>query len=110
MGRTIIEKFERNSEVGFAVILLTGDDEGKGADSADSLRKRARQNVIFEFGYFLGKLGRSRVCALYEPGGEIPSDYQGVVYISLDTEEYWKFQLVRELKAAGIEVDANRAL
>ena len=109
-GNTIIEKFELHSEVGFAIALLTGDDEARVAASDAPLKKRARQNVLFEFGYFIGKLGRSRVCALMEEDVEIPSDYQGVVYIPLDRGERWKIDLVRELKAVGFEVDANLAL
>ena len=107
-GRTIIEKFETYADVGFAVVLLTGDDVG-GAAGAENQHPRARQNVIFELGYFIGKLGRNRVCALYQPGVEIPSDYSGVLYQSLDDNGMWKIQLARELKAAGFPVDMNRA-
>ncbi|MFH1259507.1 MAG: nucleotide-binding protein, partial [Elusimicrobiota bacterium] len=76
LGRTLIEKFTDYSNVGFAIVILTGDDLGKGSKESD-LNKRARQNVIFELGYFIGKLGRARVCALYEEGVEFPSDYEG---------------------------------
>jgi predicted nucleotide-binding protein len=109
-GGTIIEKFELHADVGFAVALLTGDDEARIVSSNDAFKRRPRQNVLFEFGYFIGKLGRNRVCALVEGDIEIPSDYQGVVYIALDQAGYWKFDLVRELKAVGFDVDANRAL
>jgi predicted nucleotide-binding protein len=107
-GRTIIEKFADYADVQFAVVLLTADDEGRvrGAPSAPALR--ARQNVVLELGYFLGKLGRARVCALYEAGVEIPSDYQGVLFVELDTSDRWRFDLVRELREASFEVDANR--
>ena len=108
-GLTIIEKFERHAQVGFAVALLTPDDEGSLQGDGSNLNPRARQNVIFELGFFIGKLGREGVCALTKGPVEIPSDYAGVVYIPLDDSEAWKFQLVRELKAAGFEVDANRA-
>lgn len=107
-GRTIIEKFSDYSNVHFAVVLLTGDDEGKSKGTDDPLQRRARQNVVLELGYFLGKLGRSRVCALYENGVDIPSDYQGVLFVPLDLHEKWRFDLVRELKAAGFPVDANK--
>lgn len=107
-GRTIIEKFSDYSDVHFAVVLLTGDDEARERGSEKDLNLRARQNVILELGYFLGKLGRARVCALYESGVEIPSDYQGVLFIPLDAGDRWKFDLVRELRAAGFSVDANR--
>jgi predicted nucleotide-binding protein len=102
-GKTIIEKFEEYSNVRFAVVILTADDLGMKKDGTE-LRPRARQNVIFELGYFLGKLGRSNVCALYEDGVEIPSDYQGVLFVPLDDEEKWKTTIVRELKAAGLRI------
>nr|VFJ60913.1 MAG: Predicted nucleotide-binding protein containing TIR-like domain-containing protein [Candidatus Kentron sp. DK] len=107
-GRTIIEKFSDYSDVHFAVVLLTADDEGKIKGASAEHRARARQNVILELGYFLGKLGRARVCALYENGVEIPSDYQGVLFVPLDSGEGWKTSLVRELKSASFPVDANR--
>ena len=107
-GRTVIEKFSDYSDVQFAVVLLTADDEGKARSAATDYLPRARQNVILELGYFLGKLGRSRVCALYEAGVEIPSDYRGVSFVELDRTERWRFELVRELRFAGFDVDANR--
>ncbi len=107
-GRTIIEKFSDYSDVHFAVVLLTGDDEGRSRVEASSTRPRARQNVILELGFFLGKLGRSSDCALYEEGVEIPSDYQGVLFVSLDATEKWRVDLVKELKVAGFEIDANK--
>lgn len=109
-GNTIIEKFELHAGVSFAIVLVTGDDEAREIGSSKELRKRARQNVVFEFGFFVGKLGRMHVCALLDDGIDVPSDYQGVVYIPLDSAGNWKFLLVRELKAAGLDVDANRAV
>ena len=110
-GRTIIAKFkEEAQEVGFAVVLLTPDDEGRLRDSDIELIPRARQNVIFELGYFAGALGRKYVCAMTKGDVEIPSDYDGVVYIPLDNSGGWKLSLVKELKAAGFDVDANLAL
>jgi predicted nucleotide-binding protein len=110
-GRTIIEKFEDFADVGFAVILLTGDDRGGTKETAfDAQRPRARQNVIFEMGYFIGRLGRDRVCVLYGPGVEIPSDYSGVLYQEIDEKGAWRWELAKELKAANFEVDMNRAL
>ena len=110
-GRTIIEKFEDYADVGFAVVLLTADDRG-GLDSVpyESQERRARQNVILELGYFLGRLGRSRVCALYVEGVQIPSDYSGVLYVKLDTDGAWRLNLAKELNAAGLPVDMNKAL
>lgn len=108
-GRTIIEKFEDFGQVGFAVVLLTPDDTGKLNDDAGGLQPRARQNVIFEFGYFVGKLGRKNVCALVQGDLEKPSDYDGVLYTPLDDSGAWEMHLIRELKSAGYDVDANRA-
>ena len=76
----------------------------------DKLRPRARQNVILELGFFLGWLGRERVCPLVKGDMETPSDYDGVVYTKLDEADGWKMKLVRELKAAGFDIDANRAV
>lgn len=110
-GRTIIEKFEEYGDVGFAVVLLTADDRGGPVDaSPEQQLHRPRQNVVLELGYFLGKLGRSRVCAMYEEGVEIPSDYSGVLYVQLDSAGAWRLQLAKELKAAGFPVDMNKAI
>lgn len=108
-GKTIIEKFEEHSEVSFAIVLLTDDDLGK-SKKGDSLNIRARQNVILELGYFIGKLSRNKVCPLYVPGVELPSDLHGLLYIELDAEESWKFKLAKELKASGLDVDVNKIL
>jgi len=105
-GRTIIEKFEAHSDVAFAIVLLTPDDYGASA-SAPSGRPRARQNVLLEMGFFIGKLGRRRVCVLYGPGVEIPSDYSGVLYVPLDPAGAWRILLAKELKATGLPVDLN---
>ena len=107
-GLTIIEKFEQSAHAGFAVALLTPDDVG--GTNQGNLQPRARQNVVLELGYFIGKLGRSRVCALRQGDVEIPSDYSGVLYIPLDDGDGWKLALIRELKKAGFNVDANRAV
>lgn len=105
-GRTVIEKVEANSDVGFAVVLLTPDDTGcaKGGQP----EPRARQNVLLELGYFIGRLGRSRVCALKRGEVAIPSDFAGVVWESMDSAGGWKLALARELKAAGYDVNMNK--
>jgi predicted nucleotide-binding protein len=105
-GRTVIEKVEAHGDVGFAVVLLTPDDEGcvKGGTPGP----RARQNVILELGYFIGRLGRKRVCALKRGELEIPSDFGGVVYEPFDAAGGWKLAIARELRAAGFEIDWNK--
>jgi len=110
-GRTLIEKFEDYADVGFAIVLLTPDDKGGPKNcGASDLKPRARQNVVFELGYFIGRLGRNRVCALYLEGVEIPSDYSGVVYTKMDPSGAWRLEIAKELKAAGFSVDMNLAL
>lgn len=107
-GRTIIEKFEASSNVGFAIVLMTSDDEGR-LKGTTVLYPRARQNVIFELGYFVGKLGRARVFALRQDDVEVPSDFSGVVYVPFDPAGAWKQALFRELKAAGYSIDSDSA-
>jgi predicted nucleotide-binding protein len=111
-GKTIIEKFEVNADVSFAVVILSPDDMAfpLGGD-AKHARTRARQNVILEQGYFAGRLGRNRVFCLKRGDNlELPSDFSGIVYTPYDSAGHWQFELVRELKAAGHAVDANALL
>ena len=108
-GQTIIEKLESNSNVAFAVIILTPDDVGK-ALTEDNLKPRARQNVVFELGYFIGRLNRNRVAVLFDESIELPSDYRGVEYIKIDIDDAWKLKLAKEMKAAGMAIDMNKAL
>ncbi len=107
-GRTVIEKIEAESDVKFAVVLLTPDDMGRSVKE-DDLKPRARQNVLLELGYFIGKLGRDKVCALKRGEVDIPSDFAGVVWEKMDDGNGWKLSLARELRAAGHEVDLNKA-
>jgi len=109
-GKTIIEKLEHYADVPFAVVLLTPDDEGRQAGSNTELRPRARQNVILELGYFVGLLKRERVCALYKGDLDLPSDWDGVVWVRMDDRGAWKLELAHELKAAGFAVDLNAAV
>ena len=100
---TVIEKFERYAaQAGFALALLTPDDVGSLGSSTESAQSRARQNVIFELGYFVGKLGRSRVRALKAGEVEMLSDYEGVIYTTMDDAGGWREELRRELRNAGL--------
>lgn len=147
LGKTIIEKVEHYSDVGFAIILLTKDDFGGALPCGQAhtddlsllkylsnptqiqnlqkkdqnllldkflrwineifslLKPRARQNVIFEFGYFIGLLGRHKVAALCEDGIDRPSDIDGLLYTPIDNNGIWKKKLAKEINAAGIMVD-----
>ncbi len=109
-NRTIIEKIEHHSDVGFAVVLLTPDDMGRSASSEETLRPRARQNVILELGYFIGLLGRKHVCALRRGDVEIPSDFSGVVYVPFDNGRDWQMTLGGELQEAGYDIDWNKVM
>jgi len=109
-GRTIIEKIEVHSDVAFAVVLLTADDYGGVRGSETQPRPRARQNVLIELGYFVGLLGRAHVCALKAGEVEVPSDFDGVIYVTYDSGGAWKTTLGQELRAAGFEVDLNKLI
>ena len=108
-GKTIIEKFESFAEsAAFAVVLLTPDDLGATKSDPENTKFRARQNVVYELGFFNGKLGRNRVCALFrtDPQKEIelPSDFLGVVYVPFDDAGVWRIRLAKELKEAGLKI------
>lgn len=111
-GRTIIEKFIENSEVGFAIVLLSADDIGYSKKGGvENAMQRARQNVIFELGFFTAKLGRQRVVALVENSGdfETPSDIHGVIYIPFDKPDgQYQYELMRELISCGYYIDMQK--
>jgi predicted nucleotide-binding protein len=109
-GNTVIEKFEIHSAVSFAVVLLTADDLGAAKSEQTALRPRARQNVVFELGYFVGRLSRRRVCALYSGDVEMPSDYHGVLYVPIDSQGAWKTKLAQEFVEARMPIDLNGLL
>ena len=111
--RTIIEKFTNYSDVDFAVVLLSPDDMAYPKyRSLKDAKPRARQNVIFELGFFIGKLGENRVLMLLqeEENFEMPSDCSGVLYIPYDNLGRWQSDLIKELRACGYDVDANKLL
>jgi predicted nucleotide-binding protein len=110
-GSTIIEKLEKNTDVGFGVILYTACDfGGSNKVNQETKNNRARQNVVFEHGYLIAKLGRSKVCALVKDNVEHPSDLNGVVYKPMDNGKAWELQLAKELKAAGFDIDLNKCI
>jgi hypothetical protein len=107
-GRTLISKFqEESADIHFAVVLMTPDDIGNLAGSPTP-NPRARQNVIFELGFFIGKLGAGKVCALVSGGVERPSDFEAIVYVEYGAGTTWKSELARELRHAEIKFDPNR--
>lgn len=100
-GLTIIEKIERYSDVGFGVALYTPCDIGGKRDAEINLTPRARQNVVFEHGYLMAKLGRNKVMAFVKGVIETPTDISGVIYIPLDASGNWITALRLEMEAAG---------
>jgi predicted nucleotide-binding protein len=104
LGQTLIEKFEQHAtQASYAIIVLTPDDHGSRNDEPAD-HPRARQNVIFEMGYFYGIIGRRKVSVLLHPTVEKPSDTDGVAYITLDDNGTWKYELFRELRQADFDI------
>jgi predicted nucleotide-binding protein len=109
-GKTIIEKIEEHSNVGFGLVLYTACDIGANKNQKDNLKNRARQNVVFEHGYLMGKIGRNNVCALLKGEIEIPNDISGIVYVNMDEEDAWNLKIARELKRAGYAINLEALL
>ena len=107
-GMTIIEKIEHYSnDADFALVLYTACDYGCGVDELDMPPKnRARQNVVFEHGYLMAKLGRENVCSLVKGDIETPNDISGVVYVSLDPFGAWQNEVTKELRACGYTINS----
>ncbi len=111
-GATIIEKFLRNAqECGYAIVLFSADDVGKLDQPNTLLKKRTRQNVILELGYFLCAVGRNNIVVLHEliNDFEKPSDFDGIVYEPFDEHGAWKTKLIREMKKSNIYIDQKLA-
>jgi predicted nucleotide-binding protein len=107
--QNIIENINDYDYVSFAVVLLSPDDltstDGKNSDNAKYL---GNHNVIFELGYFLGRLGKQNVVALFrkKKGFKIPIDYSGVLWIEYKLG--WYYELINQLKACNFDVDVNK--
>lgn len=108
-SQTIIEKIESYSNVGFGIVIYTPCDVGAQKSKKDNLNNRARQNVVFEHGFLIGKLGRSNICALVKSEVETPNDISGIVYTSMDSTN-WYIELAKELKNSGYAVDMNKVI
>lgn len=111
IGMTIIEKIESYTDVDYAVVLYTECDLGRDkTKKVDDEKFRARQNVVFEHGYLMAKLGRNHVTALVKGDVETPGDITGVVYTNMDSAGAWKFELAKNMQAVGINIDLNKFL
>ena len=108
-SQTIIEKIESYSNVGFGIVIYTPCDVGAKKSESSNLKNRARQNVVFEHGFLIGKLGRSNVCSLVKGEVEVPNDISGVVYTSMDASN-WQIELAKEMRESGYKIDMNRII
>lgn len=108
-GKTIIEKIEKHSDVGFGIVIYTPDDMGNVKSQAEifELNQRARQNVVFEHGYLIGRIGRDKVIPLITGDIELPNDISGMVYL---TDNDWQIDIAKEMKNAGYDIDFNKIL
>ena len=105
-GKTIIEKIESETDVGYGIVLYTPCDKGGTKDTDfENMKFRARQNVIFEHGFLIARLGRNRVCALLDGEVEQPSDINGILYVKYQGD--WKLTVANELRSAGYDIDFN---
>lgn len=92
-SKTVIEKIEAYSNVGFGIVLYTPCDIGAKNEKEPNFKNRARQNVVFEHGFLIGKIGRENVCALVKGEIETPNDISGVVYVEMDDGEAWHLKI-----------------
>ena len=106
-GKTIIEKLEAYSDVHIAIALFTQDDLGAAKEEKGNEKYRARQNVVFEAGYFMGYLGRENIIMIADENVEIPGDLSGMVYT---TKDNWEFEMLKELNASGMKIDMNKLI
>jgi len=109
-ARSVIERVGEFPNIHFAIFLFTSDDFAIPRDKPKEKQTQVSQNAIFELGYFVGRLGPGKVCALCEEGLEIPLDYPGVVCVPMDSRGGWKLPIAKEIKQAGIEIDLNKLI
>ena len=112
-GKKIVENFRRDyADVGFAAVLLSPDDFAYAKNEAATKRKlRPQQDVVFELGFLLGKLGKGKVHVFFrECTNFVPTDFEGIKVTAFDDRDSWKLVLMRELTNCGYHVDADRVL
>lgn len=107
-SKTVIEKIEKYTDVGFGIILYTPCDIGAKNVEKPNYQNRARQNVVFEHGFLIGKIGRENVCALVKSEVETPNDISGVVYVKMDNDDAWQIKIAKEMRNSGYDVDLNK--
>jgi predicted nucleotide-binding protein len=113
LGRTIIEKFEALAEnIEFVFVLMTPDDPMELCSATNNGKMRARQNVIFELGYFFFKFQRkcNRVFLLYKNGVELPSDISGLIYIDISDGIEQAGDLIRNEILAALSTKQKKSI
>jgi hypothetical protein len=95
---SLIDELEKHDNVHYAIVMLNPDASG------------ISENTVYELGLIVGRLGRNRVCGLVKEYIGILANYSGISYVPLDPAGAWKFLLIKQLKDAGFDIDANRAL
>jgi predicted nucleotide-binding protein len=109
-GVNLLQKYKQYEDAVFAITLLTADDMGYPREEPDEPKPRPAQNVIFELGFLMGRLEPNLVCALYEEGLDLPSEFKGSVLIPYDEGGMWRLLVARALKMANVDVDLNKAI
>jgi predicted nucleotide-binding protein len=109
-GMNLVAKFETNPDIVFAITLLTADEFGYSRGKPEEVSPRPNQNVIFDLGYLVGRMKQNLVCALYEEGLDLPSKYQGRVFVPYDADGLWRLLIARNMKLAGVDIDLNKAI
>ncbi len=104
--RNLMEKIESLPEVDYAVVLLTDDDFVQPGKPSRSGKAQAR-NVLFELGYYIGRLGKAHVCALYKGHNKPPRDYEGITCLTISDNQVWRRLLGMELKEVGFEIKTD---
>jgi predicted nucleotide-binding protein len=107
-AKGLVNSLEKNPDASFALVLLGHDDAVALRRSAADASAGVRSGIVFELGYFVGRLGLKRVCVLYTGGTETFVSDHGIQFLPIDSGNGWQLQLARHLKRAGIEIDLNK--
>jgi predicted nucleotide-binding protein len=107
-GKGLVTSLEKNPDASFALVLLNHDDAVALKRSAADASAGVRSGIVFQLGYFVGRLGLKRVCVLYTGGAETFVSDHGIQFLPMDNGNGWQLLLARHLKRAGIEIDLNK--
>ena len=107
-SKGLVNSLEKNPDASFALVLLNHDDAIALKRSAADASAGVRSGIVFQLGYFVGRLGLKRVCVLYTGGAETFVSDHGIQFLPMDNGNGWQLLLARHLKRAGIEIDLNK--